>query len=144
MLGCVLQKFDDAKDGLHACMAKAEAAAGADSEAACLRAALDGCAKATKGGAPTLVRFRVGGGCLSNVFRPRDRTRGRHPCTNSHDHANNNSKKQEQDPVAWIGCEGSGAAPPLLYLDKEDQGHVRLATALGEGKSQVCRGTMEG
>ena len=53
-------------------------------------------------------------------------------------------QKQEQDPVAWVGCEGSGAVPPLLYLDKEDQGHVRLATALGEGKSQVCTGAMEG
>ena len=59
VLGCALKKFDDAKDGLHACLAKA-AAADADGGAACLRNALDECAKATKGGVPTLVRG-VGG-----------------------------------------------------------------------------------
>ena len=53
MLGCVLKKFDNPKDGLHACMAKGGAA---DGGAACLHKAFDECAAATKGGAPTLVR----------------------------------------------------------------------------------------
>ncbi len=57
VLGCVLKKFDAAKDGLHACMAKGTAVV--DGGAACLHKAFDECAAATKGGAPTLVRGSI-------------------------------------------------------------------------------------
>lgn len=56
VLGCVLRRFDDPKDVLHACMAAADGGDGNGAGAACVHKALDECAATVKGGAPTLVR----------------------------------------------------------------------------------------
>lgn len=45
--------------------------------------------------------------------------------------------QQKEDPVQWLSCEGSGAKQSLLYLNKDDEKHARLAAVLGKQKGKV-------